>query len=66
MNSVEAASASNRRYSRKVKRPVCRMFIALSASRASITHEMLISLAPRHQVSLGDSLQIYVRKRFLP
>jgi hypothetical protein len=35
-------------YSRKVNKLVCKMFIALSALRASMTHEMLISLAPKH------------------
>ena len=33
-------------YSRKVNRFVCRILIALSASRSSITQDMLISLAP--------------------
>lgn len=33
-------------YSRNVNRLVCSTFIALVASRASMTHEMLISLAP--------------------
>lgn len=33
-------------YSRKVNKLVCKMFIARSASLASITQEMLISLAP--------------------
>jgi len=33
-------------YSKKEKRFVCNMFIALVASYASITQEMLISLAP--------------------
>jgi len=37
----------HRAHSRNVKRLVCRMFIALSAFRSSITHEMLISLAPK-------------------
>ena len=32
--------------SRKVNRFVCRMLRARSASRSSITHEILISLAP--------------------
>jgi hypothetical protein len=32
--------------SRKVNRFVCRILIALSASRSSITQDMLISLAP--------------------
>ena len=34
-------------YSRKVKRFVWRMFMALAASRASMTQDMLISLAPK-------------------
>ena len=33
-------------YSRNVKRFVCSMFMALVASYASITQDMLISLAP--------------------
>ncbi len=35
-------------YSRNVKRFVCSMFMALVASYASITQEILISLAPFH------------------
>lgn len=36
--------------SKKVKRLVCRMFNARSASRSSITQEMLISLAPTRAI----------------
>lgn len=36
-----------RHYSKKVNRFVCKMFIARVASWASITHEILISLAPK-------------------
>ena len=37
------------RYSRNVNRFVCNMFMALVASYASITQEILISLAPSHR-----------------
>ena len=48
--------------SRKVNRFVCRMLIALSASRSSITQDMLISLAP---ITLLVSLDLSVSVSYL-
>jgi hypothetical protein len=45
-NPSEASSTAHG--SRKVKRFVCRVLSARSASRSSMTHEILISLAPVH------------------
>jgi hypothetical protein len=48
-------------YSRNVNRFVCRIFIALSASRSSITQDMLISLAPvTKRISLAMSAWVFI------
>lgn len=44
-------------YSRNVKRLVCSMFMALVASYAAMTQDMLISLAPSSHVSVLTILE---------